>query len=292
MLRRLGLLGVLLALALVVLVLVLPPVAGRDTSTGTAATGTAATGTVSTRARATPTVAETVPTYGYRVVAEYPHDADAFTQGLVYREGVLYEGTGLNGESTLRRVALETGAVEQAVALDAEHFGEGIAIAGDRVYQLTWQTGTCFVYDRETFALVDTFTYPTEGWGLATDGARLVMSDGTDQLYFRDPETFAEFGRVAVRDGGEPVRNLNELEVVGGEVWANVWQTDRIARIEPATGSVVGWIDLAGLLSAEDRQGREMDVLNGIAHDPETGRIFVTGKLWPTLFEIELVPPR
>ena len=307
MLRRLGLLGVLLALALVVLVLVLPPVAGRDTSsgtaatgtaatgtaaTGTAATGTAATGTVSTRARATPTVAETVPTYGYRVVAEYPHDADAFTQGLVYREGVLYEGTGLNGESTLRRVALETGAVEQSVALDAEHFGEGIAIAGDRVYQLTWQTGTCFVYDRETFALVDTFTYPTEGWGLATDGARLVMSDGTDQLYFRDPETFAEVGRVAVRDGGEPVRNLNELEVDGGEVWANVWQTDRIARIDPATGSVVGWIDLAGLLSAEDRQGREVDVLNGIAHDPETGRIFVTGKLWPTLFEIELVPPR
>jgi len=283
-LRRFGLSGVLLALTLALVALA--PVVTRGGAPGATATTTA-----SPRSAASP-AAGTAPVYGYRVVAEYPHDPDAFTQGLVYRDGVLYEGTGLRGRSTLRRVDLETGTVERSVALDPVHFGEGIAVVGDRVYQLTWQTGTCFVYDRDTFAPLETFTYPTEGWGLATDGARLVMSDGTDQLFFRDPTTFAEVGRVAVRDGDEPVRNLNELEVVGGEVWANVWQTDRIARIDPTTGRVVGWIDLTGLLSAEDRQGREVDVLNGIAHDPATGRVFVTGKLWPKLFEIDIVRER
>jgi glutamine cyclotransferase len=232
-----------------------------------------------------------VPVSGYRVVNAYPHDPAAFTQGLVYADGVLYEGTGLNGASTLRRVDLETGEVLRSRALDPSHFGEGIAVVGDRIYQLTWQTGTCFVYDRETFEPLKTFSYRTEGWGLTTDGERLIMSDGTSRLTIRDPETFAIVGRIEVRDGETPVPNLNELEVVGGEIWANVWRTDVVARIDPATGRVAGWIDLRGLLSPEEREGRSVDVLNGIAHDPTTGRVFVTGKLWPTLFEIELVPP-
>lgn len=234
--------------------------------------------------------ATAVPVSDYRVVNEYPHDPAAFTQGLVYLDGVLYEGTGLEGESTLRRVALETGEVLQSRPLDPRYFGEGIAVVGDRVYQLTWRTGTCFVYDRETFEPLATFAYETEGWGLTTDGERLIMSDGTPRLVFRDPETFAEIGAIDVRYGARPVGNLNELEVVGDEIWANVWQTDLIARIDPATGGVVGWIDLSGLLPADAAGSRPVDVLNGIAHDPATGRIFVTGKLWPMLFEIEVVP--
>jgi glutamine cyclotransferase len=236
-------------------------------------------------------VSTPVPVYGYRVVNEFPHDPDAFTQGLVYLDGELYEGTGLNGRSTLRRVELETGKVVQSVALDAAHFGEGIAVVGDRIYQLTWQTETCFVYDRETFEPLESFAYPTEGWGLTSDGERLIMSDGTSRLYLRDPETFEEIGQVDVRDGDDPVVNLNELEYVEGEIWANVWQTDRIARIDPASGRVTGWIDLTGLLSPVDYEDRPVDVLNGIAHDEATGRVFVTGKLWPKLFEIEVVPP-
>ncbi|MEA2586841.1 MAG: glutaminyl-peptide cyclotransferase, partial [Thermomicrobiales bacterium] len=241
-------------------------------------------------AHADPAVPQ-APVWGYRVVAAYPHDPTAFTQGLAVVAGVLYEGTGLVGESSLRRVDLATGTVLQSVALAPPHFGEGIAAVGDRLYQLTWQTGTCFVYDRQTFALRETFSYPTEGWGLASDGERLVMSDGTDALVFRDPATFAETDRVAVRDGAEPVDDLNELEVVDGEVWANVWKRDRIARIDPANGRVTGWIDLTGLLPPQDRPEGSDAVLNGIAHDPDTGRLFVTGKLWPTLFEIALVPP-
>ena len=234
-------------------------------------------------------IVPTAPISGYRVVNEYPHDRDAFTQGLVYADGVLYEGTGLYGESTLRRVDLESGEVLQSRALDPEYFGEGIALLGDRIYQLTWKTQTAFVYDRESFEPLGTFTYPTEGWGLTTDGGRLIMSDGTSRLVFRDPDTFAEIGGVEVRDGDQPIPYLNELEYVDGEVWANVWQSDVIARIDPATGRVNGWINLAGLL---ERGARQADVLNGIAHDPATGRIFVTGKLWPRLFEIELTAPR
>ena len=239
------------------------------------------------------TAVPVAPVYGYRVVNEYPHDSEAFTQGLVYRDGVFYEGTGHYGESTLRRVDPETGEVLQAVALDPEHFGEGIAVLGERIYQLTWQTQTCFVYDRETFELLETFQYPTEGWGLTTDGDRLIMSDGSNRLVFRDPETFARIGSVDVlHSGGLPLEELNELEFVDGEVWANVHPTDVIARIDPATGNVVGWIHLTDLLSAEDRAGLdELGVLNGIAYDEATDRIFVTGKSWPKLFEIDLVPP-
>jgi len=232
------------------------------------------------------------PVWGYRVVAEYPHDPDAYTQGLVINDGVLYEGTGLEGRSTLRRVDLESGDVRQSLSLDAEHFGEGVAVVGDRIYQLTWVTGTCFVYDRETFELERTFSYDTEGWGLTTDDTQLIMSDGTNRIVYRDPETFEETRHIDVMDGEVPVPYLNELEYIDGEIWANVYTTDWIARIDPADGTVTGWIDLTGLLDPEDLPAQGVDVLNGIAHDPATDRIFVTGKLWPTLFEIELVPPR
>lgn len=238
---------------------------------------------------ATPTTS--VPTWGFRIVAEYPHDPDAYTQGLVFIDGTLYEGTGLEGRSSLRRVDLETGEVLQSEPLDDEHFGEGVAVLGDRIYQLTWQTGQCFVYDRETFMLEETFTYETEGWGLTTDGERLIMSDGSDRIVYRDPATFEETGHIDVADGDAPIQYLNELEFIGEEIWANIYTTDWIVRIDPTTGDVTGWIDLTGLLAVDDIPERGVDVLNGIAHDPETGRIFVTGKLWPTLFEIELVPP-
>jgi glutamine cyclotransferase len=264
----------------------------NDATVAVAQTATpAAPATAAPNPPATPAgrIVPTAPVYGYRVVAEYPHDRDAFTQGLVYADGVLYEGTGLNGESELRRVELETGEVLQSVALEEQHFGEGIALLGNRIYQLTWQSQTAFVYDRETFEPVGTLSYPTEGWGLTTDGERLIMSDGTSRIVFRDPETFAELGSIDVQDSGQPIPNLNELEYIDGEIWANVWQSDVIARIDPATGRVTGWINLAGLL---ERRARQADVLNGIAHDPTTGRLFVTGKLWPRIFEIELTDPR
>jgi glutamine cyclotransferase len=226
--------------------------------------------------------------YTYRIVNTYPHDNTAFTQGLLFADGILYEGTGLHGRSTLRKVALETGDVLQRLELPRQFFGEGIAVMGNRVYQLTWRSRVGFVYDKESFALLRQFNYSTEGWGLTHDHRHLIMSDGSATLRFLDPETFAESHRVAVGDFSAPVRHLNELEHVRGEIYANVWQTDRIARIAPQTGQVVGWIDLKGLLSPEDRR-RSVGVLNGIAYDAEDDRLFVTGKLWPRLFEIELV---
>lgn len=232
---------------------------------------------------------EGTPVYGYRVVNTYPHDRGAFTQGLVYHNGALYEGTGLRGQSTLRRVELETGIVLQLLPLPEAYFGEGIALFGDRIYQLTWQSNTGFIYDQESFDLLGMFFYPTEGWGLTHDGERLIMSDGTATVHFLDPETLEETGQIEVYDGQGPVTRLNELEYVQGEVYANVWQTDWIARIDPQSGRVVGWIDLHGLLSPEDYD-QPVDVLNGIAYDAKDDRLFVTGKLWPKLFEIELVP--
>lgn len=224
------------------------------------------------------------------MVASFPHDPEAFTQGLAFVDGTLYEGTGLAGASSIRRVDLETGEVLQARPLDESHFGEGIAVVDGLLYQLTWRNNVGFAYDPATFDLRRTFAYRTEGWGLASDGSRLIMSDGTSRLTFRDPATFAELGAVAVRDGTTAVANLNELEYVAGEIWANVWRTDRIARIDPATGLVRSWVDLTGLLTEDDREGRRVDVLNGIAYDAATGRLFVTGKLWPKLFEIAPVP--
>jgi len=226
------------------------------------------------------------PVASYRVVHVYPHDPEAFTQGLVYRDGVVYEGTGLNGRSTIRKVRLENGEVLQLQKVDAQYFGEGIAVVDDTIYELTWQSGIGFLYDRTTFKRKGTFTYRGEGWGLTYDGQRLIMSDGSAFLRFLDPATQKEVSRIEVKDGTVPVGNLNELEVVKGEVFANVWQTERIARISPKTGRVTGWIDLKGLLTP--REAQEADVLNGIAYDAAGDRLFVTGKLWPKLFEIKI----
>ena len=230
------------------------------------------------------------PTYGYTVVRAYPHDREAFTQGLAFDDqGTLYESTGQRGQSSLRRVELSSGAILQRHDLPAALFGEGIAVSGDHIFQLTWQAGRAFVYDKASFSVLQEFTYRTEGWGLTHDGRRLIMSDGTATLYFLHPDTFAETARLTVRDHRGPVIRLNELEYVRGEILANVWQTDRIARINPQTGQVTGWIDLTGLLPPSDRH-QPVDVLNGIAYDPRTDRLFVTGKWWPKLFEITLAP--
>jgi glutamine cyclotransferase len=236
-----------------------------------------------------PMATPAVPIFTYTIVNTYPHDRSAFTEGLEFENGFLYESTGLNGQSSLRRVDLESGKVLQSVDLSAEYFGEGITLYANRIIQLTWKSHVGFVYDQASFKSLTTFNYPTEGWGLTHDSHRLIMSDGTATLHFLDPETFKETGRVEVKDNGQPVVNLNELEYVHGEIFANVWQTDRIVRIAPETGQATGWIDLTGLLTAEDRR-QPVDVLNGIAYDAQHDRLFVTGKFWPKLFEITLSP--
>jgi glutaminyl-peptide cyclotransferase len=231
----------------------------------------------------------TTPRYTYEVVKVFPHDPSAFTQGLLFDEGILYESTGLNGYSSIRRVDLESGNVLALVPLSENFFGEGIAIVDQKLYQLTWQEQTGFIYDKETFALQQQFSYPTQGWGITFDGKQLIMSDGTPRLYFWEPESLAQVGTLDVYDENGPVAALNELEYIRGEIFANIWQTDRIARIDPTTGAVTGWIDLSGLLPPAERTPNS-DVLNGIAYLPEGDRLFVTGKRWPKLFEIRLVP--
>jgi glutamine cyclotransferase len=231
---------------------------------------------------------EPPPVFGYQVVNVYPHDPRAWTQGLIFVDGSLYEGTGReNGLATLSRLDLETGAVLQRCELPSEFYGEGVTIFGDAIYQLTWQSRVGFVYDKATLAFQRAWSYPTEGWGLTHDGAQLIMSDGTATLHFLNPETLEETGRIEAYDDNGPVIRLNELEYIGGEIYANVWLTDRIARIDPRTGQVLGWIDLTGLLGPKDR-GQPVAELNGIAYDAERERLFVTGKLWPKLFEIKL----
>jgi glutaminyl-peptide cyclotransferase len=227
--------------------------------------------------------------YGYQVAHVYPHDRSAFTQGLEFRAGFLYEGTGLNGHSTLRKVKLESGEIVQQINLSPEYFGEGITVINQQIIELTWRTETGFVYDQNSFRQLRSFSYPGEGWGLANDGAQIYMSDGTPQIRVWDPVTLHEKRRITVRDGGAPVTYLNELEWVRGEIYANVWQTDRIVRISPTDGRVLGWVDLSGILPAADRT-EHVDVLNGIAYDVLGDRLFVTGKLWPKLFEIKIVP--
>lgn len=229
-----------------------------------------------------------VPTYTYQIINAYPHDPNAFTQGLVFHRGVLYEGTGRNGYSSIRLTNLETGSVLQQRDLGAEYFGEGITIWQDRLIQLTWQSGVGFIYDLTTFAPLGSFSYPGEGWGLTHDDQRLIMSDGTDVIRFLDLESLAENGRIQVHDQNGPVMQLNELEYINGEIWANIWQTNTIARISPQTGQVVGWIDLTGLLNPADLT-QPADVLNGIAYDANHDRLFVTGKWWPKIFEIKLI---
>lgn len=234
--------------------------------------------------------AAAVPVQGFKVVRSYPHDPQAFTQGLFFHDGFLYEGTGLRGRSTIRKVEIETGRVVQAVELPPEVFGEGISQWGDRLIGITWQEQTAFVLDLRSFKLWRKFNYPGEGWGLTHNAKELVMSDGSAELRFLDPLSFKELRRVRVTADGRPVDQLNELEWVEGEIFANVWQTDRIARIDPRTGRVTAWIDLAGILPDDQRLNADA-VLNGIAYDEKKKRLFVTGKLWPRLFEIQLTKP-
>jgi glutamine cyclotransferase len=224
---------------------------------------------------------------GYKVIHTYPHNRDAFTQGLVYDKGVLYEGTGQETGSTLREVELETGRVIRQLNLDASLFGEGIALLQDRLYQVTWKNKIGFVYNKADFKLINKIYYPTEGWGLTTINDKIVMSDGTNILYFFEPEMFTVVSRIEVFDNEKKVDQLNELEYINGEIWANIWMTDLIARIDPSTGKVIAYINLKDLLPASDRDA-DTDVLNGIAYDSSSGRIFVTGKKWPKLFEIRI----
>jgi len=232
-----------------------------------------------------------VPEYTFEVVHSYPHDRTAFTEGLFYLDGFLYESTGIEGASSVRKVRLETGEVVQRHDLPSAYFGEGIIHWKDRLIQLTYKTEVGFVYNLSTFETERRFEYPGEGWAMTQDGKNIFMSDGTAQIRIWDPETLQELRRITVTDQGQPVPNVNELEWVKGEIYANIWETDRIARIDPATGRVVGWIDLAGLLNPNERiAGPEgTDVLNGIAYDAKGNRLFVTGKRWPKLFEIRLV---
>ncbi len=226
--------------------------------------------------------------YTYRVIKTFNHDPKAYTQGLFYHNGFLYEGTGQNGSSSLRKVELETGKVIQSNNLEQDYFGEGITLFGDKIYQLTWTSGIGFVYDAETFKRLHTFNYTTQGWGLTTYGNELVMSDGSNTLYFMEPNDFSEVKKVEVFDNYGPQKMLNELEYIDGKIWANVYTTNRVVIIDPQSGTVVSEIDFTGILKNSDKTGNE-DVLNGIAYDPTTKRIFVTGKNWPKLYQVEIV---
>lgn len=236
-----------------------------------------------------PAAEPVTPEYSYQVVHSYPHDTAAFTEGLFYLNGFLYESTGLEFQSTLRKIRIETGEVVQKHDLPGQYFGEGIVNWRDRMIGLTYKSQVGFVYGLDTFAVQRQFTYPGEGWALTQDGTRIIMSDGTPEIRFWDPETLQETGRIIVTDQGLPVKNVNELEWIKGEIYANIWETNRIARIDPRSGKVVGWIDLTGLLTPADMAGGQTDVLNGIAYDAQHDRLFVTGKRWPKLFEIKLV---
>ena len=231
---------------------------------------------------------DTPKEYTYKIVNTFAHDSNAFTQGLVYEDGFLYEGTGLNGRSSLRKVELKTGKVLQQLNLNDEYFGEGITIFNDKIIQLTYISDVGFVYDKNSFKLLREFNYPTEGWGITHDGKNLIMSDGTPTLFFLNPETFELVSRLAVLYEGALLNNLNELEYINGQIYANIWNTNSIVTINPQTGHVTGVIDLEGLLS--EKESKAADVLNGIAYDEKNKRLFVTGKLWPKLFEIKLVP--
>jgi glutaminyl-peptide cyclotransferase len=224
--------------------------------------------------------------YGYKVINTYPHDKDAFTQGLFYDNGMLYEGTG-ETSSSLRKVELETGKVVQQLNLSSSLFGEGITLYNDRIFQVTWRSQVGFVYNMSTFKQINKIYYQTEGWGLTTINNRIVMSDGTNVIYFFEPEMFTVVSRIEVYDNEQLVDSLNELEYINGEIWANIWMTDRIVRIDPGTGKVLGYINLAGILN-DPNTDTKVNVLNGIAYDKAGNRIFVTGKNWPRLFEIRI----
>ena len=228
-----------------------------------------------------------LPIYGYEVVHAFPHDSGAYTQGLVFHDGTLLESTGQVGHSSLRRVELETGKVLQKVDVDAPYFAEGITLLKGKIYQLTWQHQVGFIYDAWTFQKIGEFHYQGEGWGLANDGQSLILSDGSNRIRFLDPATFEVRKTIAVVNARAQVNELNELEYIKGEIYANIWHADRVARIDPRTGAVIGWIELTGLLATGEVSDEEA-VLNGIAYDETNGRLFVTGKLWPKVFEIRL----
>ena len=223
----------------------------------------------------------------YEVVNSYPHDPASFTQGLLWRDGGFYESTGQYGQSKLRRLEFPSGRVLKEISLSPELFGEGLALVDSRLIQLTWKSHRGFVYELSTFRLLQEFSYDTEGWGLTYDGKNLILSDGSSDLFYFDSQTFKPTRKLAVRMNGQPIRELNELEFIDGEIWANVWQTDWLLRIDPSTGQVTSFLDLKGILAPSDKTGME-DVLNGIAYDAEHKRIFVTGKLWPRIFEIRI----
>lgn len=224
----------------------------------------------------------------YEIIATYPHDQEAFTQGLFFWEGALYESTGRYSESTIRKVDIETGEVLQSRDLPPEYFGEGITRWQDKIVALTWRSGTGFIVDLATFSPIDAFGYPGEGWGITASQTHLIQSDGSPVLRFLDPATLDITDTLTVNLNGKPLRNLNELEWINGEIWANVWQSDLIARIDPDTGNVTAVIDFTNLFPASARRAPNDDVLNGIAHDPDTGRLFITGKHWPNLYEIKV----
>jgi len=230
-----------------------------------------------------------IPVYSYRVIKIYPHDRMDFTQGLVFEDNIMYEGTGLYGYSKLTRKDLETGKSLKSLKIPENLFGEGITIFKGKIIQLTWKSGIGFVYDKKKFNLIRRFEYHGQGWGITHDGEKLIMSNGSAILSYLAPDNLEKSGEIEVHDQNGPVLNLNELEYINGEIYANIYRTDYIARIEPTTGEVTGWIDLTGLLTDDSRQNY-VDCLNGIAYDPDNARLFVTGKLWPKLFEIELVP--
>jgi glutaminyl-peptide cyclotransferase len=225
--------------------------------------------------------------FSYEVVNSYAHDSTSFTQGLLWHNGGFYESTGQYGQSKLRRLEFPSGKVLKEISLTPELFGEGLALVDGRLIQLTWKSHRGFVYDLDTFRPLEEFSYDTEGWGLTYDGKNLILSDGSSDLFYLDPQTFKPVRKLAVRMNGAPIRELNELEFIDGEIWANVWQTDFILRIDPSTGKVTSFLDMKGVLAPSDKTGRE-DVLNGIAYDAEHKRIFVTGKLWPRIFEIRI----
>ncbi len=225
--------------------------------------------------------------YSYEVVKVYPHDRSAYTQGLVYEDGYFYESNGLKTESTLRKLQIGTGQAIQSFTLAPEIFAEGLTIMGDKIIQLSWRNNTGFVYDKKSFQLLNKFSYTTEGWGLTNDGENLIMSDGTNNIYFLESRSYSEVSKIEVYDNKGPVNQLNELEFINGEIFANIYQTDKIARIDPSTGKVLSYIDLSKILNSNDYE-QGTDVLNGIAYDNVTKRLFVTGKKWPKLFEIKL----
>jgi glutamine cyclotransferase len=231
---------------------------------------------------------ETIPTYSYKIKNSWPHDTGAYTQGLIFLDGILWESTGQYGSSSLRKVELKTGKVLKKISVPQKYFAEGITVFNKKVFQLTWQEQKGFIYDTDTLQKQGEFTYTGEGWGLTHDGESLIMSDGTNQIRFLDPTTLQTTHTISVFDKGEPIEQLNEIEYINGEIYANIYQTDRIVRIDPKSGKILAWVDLTGILKIKDRTGKE-DVLNGIAYDEAGKRLFVTGKMWPKLFEIELV---